>query len=227
MNFAIPRNNNSETLLYIWKIIDLPRISQNDLIYKISFELLLFSPNEATKFIEYCIINKLLDKDNNQFLKLSDTLDQHLKNWQEKRKNAVLQKITSTKKITQLKSDIENKNSSNFSVLINAFTDKGTLNRSVSVSDTAFELLEYDCIKGILKSKVKGSKEEYYIIEINTNNKILRHNCHDFETRRAADKKFCKHITKLFLLLKNKNEKIAEFFLSNLAEDINNWDFQT
>ena len=225
MNFAIPRNNNSEMLLYIWKIIDLPNISQKDLLYKISFELFLFSPNEAIKFIEYCIKNKFLDKDTNQSLKLSRTLNQHIKNWQKKIKNEVLQKIASTKKIAQLKSDIENKNSSNFSVLFNAFTDKGTLNRSVSISDTAFELLECDSAKGILKSRVKGSKEESYIIEINTNKKLLRHNCHDFEARRADNKKFCKHLTKLFLLLKNKNENIAEFFLSNLAENIDNWDF--
>jgi len=219
MNFAIPRNNNSEMLLYIWKIIDLPAISQKDMLYKISFEFFLFSPNEAIKFIDYCVQNKLLDKDNNQSLKLSRTLNQHFKNWQKKRKNAVLQKIA------PLKSDIENKNSSNFIVLINAFTDKGTLNRSVSVSDTAFELLECDSAKGILKSRVKGSKEESYIIEINTNSKILRHNCLDFEQKRANNKKFCKHIAKLFLLLKNKNENIAEFFLSNLAENIDNWDF--
>ena len=219
MNFAIPRNNNSEMLLYIWKIIDLPAISQKDMLYKISFEFFLFSPNEAIKFIDYCVQNKLLDKDNNQSLKLSRTLNQHFKNWQKKRKNAVLQKIA------PLKSDIENKNSSNFIVLINAFTDKGTLNRSVSVSDTAFELLECDIAKGILKSRVKGSKEESYIIEINTNSKILRHNCLDFEQKRANNKKFCKHIAKLFLLLKNKNENIAEFFLSNLAENIDNWDF--
>ena len=225
MNFAIPRNNKSDMLLYIWKIIDLPTISQKDLLYKISFEFFLFSPNEAIQFIDYCIQNKLLDKDNNQSLKLSRTLNQHLKNWQKKRKNAVLQKIASTKKIAQLKSDIENKHSSNFSVLLNAFTDKGTLNRSVSISDTAFEILECDSAKGILKSRVKGSKEESYVIEINTNKKLLHHNCHDFEARRADNKKFCKHLTKLFLLLKNKNENIAEFFLSNLAENIDNWDF--
>ncbi len=225
MNFAIPRNDNSEMLLYIWKIIDLPTISQNDLLYKISFELFLFSPDEATKFIEYSIQNKFLEKDNNNSLKLSKTLNQHLKNWQKKRKNAVLQKIISTKEITQLKNDIDNKNITIFNVLINAFTDKGTLNRSVSISDSAFEFLEYDRTKGTLKSKVQGSKEESYIIEINTNNKILRHNCHDFETRRADNKKFCKHLTKLFLLLKKKNENIAEFFLNNMAENIDKWDF--
>jgi len=227
MNFAIPRNNNSETLLYIWKIIDLPSISQKDLLYKISFELFLFSPIEANEFIENCIKNKFLDKDNDHFLKLSKPLNQQFINWQEKRKNTVLHKITSAKKITQLKSDIENDNSSNFSILLNAFTDKGTLNRSVSVSDTAFELLEYDRNKGIIKSKVKGSKEESYFIEVNINNKIIRHNCHDFETRRADNKKFCKHLTKLFLLLKDKNENLADFFLSKIAENIDKWDFTT
>ena len=33
MNFAIPRKNPPEFVLYIWKIIDLPFIPLNDLIY--------------------------------------------------------------------------------------------------------------------------------------------------------------------------------------------------
>lgn len=227
MNFTIPRNNDSEMLLYIWKIIDLPTISQKALIYKISFELFLYSPNEATKFIENCIRKKFLEKDNNQILKLSETLEKKLENWQETRKNEVTEKISSAKKINQLKRDIEKNNSSKFSVLINAFADKGTLNRSVSVSDAAFELLDYNRTKGILTTKVKGSKEEPYIIEINTITKTLRHNCHDFETRRMPDKKFCKHLTKLFLLLKKKDNEAAEFFLSTLADNIAKWDFIT
>ncbi|MCK4370062.1 MAG: hypothetical protein KAT57_08485 [Candidatus Lokiarchaeota archaeon] len=225
MNFAIPRNNNSEMLLYIWKIIDIPTISQNDLLYKISFELFLFPPNEAISFINNCLDNQLLVKDNNLNFTLSKNLNQQLKNWQKKRKKAVLKKIVSSKQITQIQSDTGKEKSTNFNVLINSFTDKGTLNRSVSISDTAFEILECDSAKGILKSRVKGSKEESYIIEINTKKKLVCHNCHDFVTRRADNKKFCKHLTKLFLLLKDKDETIAEFFLSKLAENINTWDF--
>lgn len=225
MNFAIPRNNNSEMLLYIWKIIDIPTISQNDLLYKISFELFLFPPNEAISFIINCLDNQLLVKDNNLNFTLSKNLNQQLKNWQKKRKKAVLKKIVSSKQITQIQSDTGKEKSTNFNVLINSFTDKGTLNRSVSISDTAFEILECDSVKGILKSRVKGSKEESYIIEINTKKKLVCHNCHDFVTRRADNKKFCKHLTKLFLLLKDKDETIAEFFLSKLAENINTWDF--
>ncbi|MFX1364642.1 MAG: hypothetical protein ACFFCE_12710 [Promethearchaeota archaeon] len=225
MNFSIPRNDNSEMLFYIWKIIDFPSISQNELLYKISFELFLFTPDEAKIFIEECIQNKILEKDDNESLKLSKTLNKKFQTWQIDRKNSILKKISVTKEITQQQNDTDDNKTTNFNVLINSFTDRATLNRSVSISDTSFELLEYDTNKGIIKSKVKGTKEEQYIIEINTNEKILRHNCHDFKTRRADNKKFCKHLAKLFILLKNKNKNTAEFFLNNIAENIDKWDF--
>ena len=224
MNFAIPRKNNSEIVLYIWKIIDLPFIAYSDLFYRITFDLFMFPPKDAKDFITDCIKNRYLIKDNNH-LKLSEEFNQKLKNWQKKRVNEILQKFSEVKKVDQLKTDIDKKDATNFSVLMNAFVDKGTLNRSVSVSDTAFELLKYDKKQGIIKSKVKGSKEDSYLIEINTNDKILRHNCHDFETRRADNKKFCKHLAKLFLLLKEKNEKSITGFLNDIAENINEWEF--
>ncbi len=224
MNFAIPRNDNSEMLLYIWKIIDLPFILIEDLIYRIAFDLFILPPERANYFIINCIKNKLLIKDNN-FVRLSEELDQRLKNWQKKRENEILGKISTAKKVNHLKNDIDKKHSSKFSILINAFVDKGTLNRSVTISDAAFEFLEHDRSKGLITSKVTGTKEESYFIEIDTNKKILRHNCHDFEERRAQNKKFCKHITKLFLLLKEKNHDSAEFFLNQLAEEIDKWEF--
>ncbi len=224
MNFAIPRNNTSEMLLYIWKIINLPFISYKDLLFRLSFELFLDPPEKIKKFIDKCISDKLIVKNEDQILSLSEKLNTQLNNWQEKREIEVKKKMNIASKISSLKNDITKK-STNFSVLINAFVDKGTLNRSVTVSDAAFEVIEYDRSKGIIKSKVKGSKEDSYLIEIDINKKILRHNCHDYETRRANNKKFCKHITKLFLLLKEKNEDQAEFFLSKLAENIDLWDF--
>ncbi len=224
MNFAVPRKNNSEMLLYIWKVIDLPYILYNDLLYRISFDLFLLSPKEAKNFIDTCIENKFLLKADNNYFKLSEELNQKLKNWQKKRKIDIFGKIEAAKNIADLRNNLS-KESTNFSVLLNFFVDRGTLNRSVSVSDEAFELLKYDRTKGIIKSKVKGSKEDSYIIEVDINEKILRHDCHDFETRRADNKKFCKHITKLFLLLREKDENNAEFFLNELTENIDMWEF--
>ena len=78
--------------------------------------------------------------------------------------------------------------------------------------------------KNIEKSCI-GTKEESYNISINTNDKIIKHNCHDFETRRSQEKKFCKHLVKLFFLLKDENQEQTEQFLSRIGENIDDWDF--
>ena len=95
------------------------------------------------------------------------------------------------------------------------------------MSEQDFTITEFDFQKGSIKSEYRGSKEEPYIIEINTKNQKLIHNCHDFQTRRLENKKFCKHLAKLFLILKEKDEQSATNFLSEIAENINKWDFMS
>ena len=108
-----------------------------------------------------------------------------------------------------------------------AFLDKGTINRTVSISEDDFAISEFNFEKGIIKTEVTGSKAEPYIIEVNTKNKKIIHDCHDFQTKRSVNKKFCKHLAKLFLLLKEKDEESATNFLSEIAENINKWEFMS
>lgn len=227
MNFAIPRNNSSKMLCYIWKVIDIPSISQNDFVYKISFVLYILPPMKAINFINECIENGLLFKDDNENLKLSNPLNKKIKNWHKQRKNEILQNLNNYKKIVKLQTEFDKDNSDNYKLLLRAFTDRSTLNRAVAVSNSSFELINFSSSQGTIKSKVLGSKEEVYIIDIDTNDKILRHDCHDFKTRKAENKKFCKHLAKLFLFLKDKDAASAEFFLSELAENIDNWEFNS
>ncbi|MEJ2280059.1 MAG: DUF2240 family protein, partial [Candidatus Lokiarchaeota archaeon] len=70
MNFKPPKKSATELLLYIWKIIDLPEISFEDLVYRISFDLYIVPPEKARKFIERAISSKLIDK-NGENLSLS------------------------------------------------------------------------------------------------------------------------------------------------------------
>lgn len=227
MNISLPRKSTEELLLFIWKIIDLPNISINDLLYKISFELFLQSPEEALEFIQHSIKRNLLKKDDKDYLKLSQNLDKKLKNWQLERKNIISSKFNSSRKIDSLIVDLKAEKGSDFSTLIKAFLDKNTINRAANLSDEAFKINALDFDKGLIKAEVAGSKKENYIIEIDTKNKILYHNCNDFETRRAENKKFCKHIAKLFLLLKEKNERNIVVFLNKIAENINDWEFSS
>ncbi|MFX1311218.1 MAG: hypothetical protein ACFFHD_01215 [Promethearchaeota archaeon] len=225
MNIIIPHKNNSEMLLYLWKTIDLPFIPLHELLFTISYELFFLPPDKAISFLNSSIKDQNLIKDNQQNLKLSPALENRLKNWQKKRINDIIDKLKNYKIISHLKNGIKIGVTTDFNNLIKRFIDMGRLNRAAAISNSSYKLNEINSEKGIIKSKVIGSKEEPYIIEIDTNNKFIRHNCHDFETRRAPNKKFCKHLIKLFLLLKEKNEDIAVFFLSKIVENINDWDF--
>jgi len=77
-------------------------------------------------------------------------------------------------------------NDSNYNTLLKAFLDKGTINRAAILSDENFNIKEFDYNNGIITVEVVGIKESSYNIEINTKNKTLVHNCHDFQERRAT-----------------------------------------
>ncbi len=225
MDFTIPRNNESELVLYIWKIINLPSISKSDLLYKISFELFILPPEKAIQFIDLSVKKNLLTKDELENLFLSQNLKKKLSGWQAKRKKEIAKKMKLVENRIDLEVDINKSEAKSFKTLLKAFIDKGTLNRAATVSDSAFNIKKYDLKEGIVKVEVTGSRSKTYNVEINTKNQTLVHDCHDFQQNRVKNKKFCKHLVKLFFLLKEKNESKAVGFLSNIAKDINNWEF--
>ena len=211
--------------LYIWKIIELPYVSLIDLVYKISFELFLFSPEEAKKFIDKAIHKGYLIVGTGNKLNLSDALALELNNWHKERRVEILENINKSTNLTHFTDNFKKNGSNKFNILLKAFLDKGTINRAVTVSDSAFNIIKFDPKSKIIKAEVKGSIDAPYNIEISIKDKFIKHNCHDFQTNRAKNKKLCKHLAKLFLLLKKKNEKSASFFLESITNEINNWDF--
>ncbi|MFX1448384.1 MAG: hypothetical protein ACFFCG_09645 [Promethearchaeota archaeon] len=212
-------------ILYIWKIIDLPYINRYDLEYKISFELFLFSPKKAKEFVEKAIHNGFLLAGNNSNLSLSDDLVLELKNWHIKRREEILKKLKISAIIAQKRNDFKKNGTSKFNILLKAFLDSGTINRAVQVSDDAILIKTFDPQGKYITAEIKGSQKTPYLIEISAYEKFLKHDCHDFQTKRAQNKKFCKHLAKLFLILKEKDEKIATLILDNISKDINKWDF--
>ncbi|MFX1274008.1 MAG: hypothetical protein ACFFBP_02105 [Promethearchaeota archaeon] len=222
MNFVIPRNNESELLLYIWKIINFPKISKKNLLYKISFELFLLTPKKAEMLIESGLKNNLITKNEESIISLSESLEKELINWNQKRKREIKSNINKKKELVQKR---ESTIKSPFGTILKALSDKGALNRAVSISNDAVEFLEINFNNGIVKAQITGTKENPYNIYIDINKCILSHDCHDFTSRKSKEKKFCKHIIKLFLILKEKNEASTISFLEKILNNINEWDF--
>lgn len=225
MNLKVPQKDAEQLILYLWKIIDLPKISKEDLLYNISFKFFLISPTKASKLIQQSIKKGFLTQNPDGTISLSDTLQSYLSSWQQKRKNKILrQKKLKEKQEADLK-ELQRSKPSDFSTLLKAFLDKGTLNRAVMVTEDSFNLNTLNLEEGIVKGKVSGSRDEPYIIELDADQKILKHDCHDFRERRAPNKKFCKHLAKLFLILQEKNERLTIELLDSIGDTINEWEF--
>ncbi len=209
-------------VLHIWKIIELPSIQQDNFMHIISFELFLFSPQEAKEFINAAIHEGYLILEGDERIKLSESLNLELSKWHEKRKKQISEKL---KNVNEFKDESKSNDINKFKILLKALLDKGTINRAVAESDSAYKFRFIDSGQKIIKAEVQGSQKIPYNIEINISEKEIKHNCLDFRNKRAENKKFCKHLAKLFLLLKIKNADLASYFLESITKDINNWNF--
>jgi hypothetical protein len=110
--------------------------------------------------------------------------------------------------------------------LLEQLTVKTTVQTGLKIndSDITFETLNFDT--GIISGKTKGSEGTPYIFLIDTQTKILSHNCVDFSMKRARKKEICKHLVKVFeLLIKNPNENGKKIVEQIIADKLN-WNFK-
>jgi hypothetical protein len=226
MKFIIPRDHPDEMVLYVWKIVDLPHIFKDKLLYNLIFKYFIFTPDKALAFIDDALKQGYLVQDKN-IIKLSDELNQQFIEWQKKRNQEIKNNLISRKKRIKTMKGIQINSGDKFNHLLKKIIDSAALNRAVAISDDAIDIIKIDKAKGILEARIKGTKEESYIANINLKKRILLHNCHDFETRRAKAKHFCKHLIKLFLTLRKENPELAIYFLENIIKQINNWEFSS
>ncbi len=217
-------DNIKELTLYIWKSLDLPVIAKEDLIYYISFEIFLFKPNKTTQLVNEIIKEGFLIKEDETLL-LSKDLRNFYSIWQkkenEKVKNA-LEEIIGRKNIQK---EFSKEIKGLFNFFLKELSHEKSLNRATLISKDSFTFREINFNEGIIKGEVSGSKEEPYKFEIDLKNKKITHNCHDFMTHKSKQKMFCKHLLKLFLILKTKNELKVSEILKSIIEDLKNWEF--
>ncbi len=225
IDFKIPKESPQELLLYIWKIIGLPYITKEDLSHYIPFKLSLLPPEKTKIFIRKCLDNNFLKINLDNTISLSDDLERKFKSWQKKSKENIKKKESIFRDGVKTLKKFEDNQKSKLNILLKIFLDKGTINRAVSISSDSIKILELNPNKGILKAEILGSKNESYLIEISLKNKTIKHNCHDYLERRAPKKKFCKHIAKLFLDLKENNKEFIVSILNDIADSVNNWNF--
>lgn len=72
----------------------------------------------------------------------------------------------------------------------------------------------------------KGSSSEYQLL-IDFKGQRIKHNCHDFLHNKKYYKRFCKHITKVFIKLRaQEGDKLAESLLNQIYNNLDKWVFK-
>jgi hypothetical protein len=183
------------------------------------------TPEKATLFINKCIKSKLLIEDFEKSVYLTSSLEKKLNSWHENRFQKISSNLETTRKNMSVRKKIMENVKTNYGVLLKAFSDDITLARAISISEDAFDITTFDLKAGKISAKVTGSQQGPYKIFIDTNEKIVYHDCHDFVTKRARNQKFCKHLTRLFLLLQERDEDSATDFLKDLGKNIKELSF--
>ena len=99
-----------------------------------------------------------------------------------------------------------------------------------STDDTRFSLISDDiislkiCTLDVINCIIHGTKD--YNIKINFNNKEITHNCLDYLHRRSKNKKFCKHLVKMFQFLeKEYGANFIRYVLSTIGTELTEWKF--
>lgn len=99
--------------------------------------------------------------------------------------------------------------------LLLEFTDKKRIDRGETIRETLVSFLRRT--PQLVKAKVKD-----YTIEIDIANKTIRHDCDDWG-KRVSDKKFCKHVVRIFLSLPLRTSKEI---LAGMMTEKDLWQFE-
>jgi len=136
-------------------------------------------------------------------LKVKNHVDSYLEEKKLTKKEAIVQ--VTTPEVEKLKLE----------ELIMIFTGKERFVRAMSIKDE--EVSELKTGKDSIKAKVR----EYNIL-IDANNRVILHDCADW-ARCILEKKFCKHLGKVFLLML---EEDAISLLKRVLQERDSWEFK-
>ena len=74
---------------------------------------------------------------------------------------------------------------------------------------------------------IKGSNKDYQLL-VDFNEQKILHYCHDFiQNKKSNSKRFCKHITKVFINIRDeRGDQFVEFLLNQLYRNLDKWVFE-
>ena len=227
MKFSPPTDLRG-IMLYLWKIIDNPRILKDTLNNFIAFDLSLTTLNKAKKMVEQAIKQGYLLEDSTlEYVKLNDNLEKEFIQWQNSGKLKVkeIQKILDTTWRPKTKISVNQ----HYLALLVDLIDPSIYDQATKLRSSAIKILQNDFdteISGKIKENHGEGDAQIYPFEINIKKKELNHTCPDFINIRSKKKKFCSHLGRLIIKLYAKEPEQTVALLKNIVYNREKWQFR-
>ena len=227
MKFSPPTDLRG-IMLYLWKIIDNPRILKDTLNNFIAFDLSLTTLNKAKKMVEQAVKQGYLLEDSTlEYVKLNDDLEKEFLEWQNNGKLKVkeIQKILDT---NWRPNAIISVNQHYLALLVDLI-DPSIYDQGAKLRSSAVKILQnnFDTeISGNVKENLGENDTQIYPFEINIENQQISHSCPDFVNNRCKKKKFCLHLGRLVIKLYAKEPELTVSLLKNIVYNREKWQFK-
>ena len=227
MKFSPPTDLRG-IMLYLWKIIDNPRILKDTLNNFIAFDLSLTTLDKAKKMVEQAIKQGYLLEDSTlEYVNLNEDLEKEFNEWQNNGKIKVkdIQKILDTNWRPDAKISINQ----HYLALLVDLIDPSIYDQATKLRSSTIQILQKDFeteISGNAKEKQEENDVQIYPFAINVKNQEIIHNCPDFNKFRCKNKKFCLHLGRLVIKLYAKEPDQTVSLLKNLVYNREKWQFQ-
>lgn len=188
--YAVPRNPLG-LIDYSFRALGKTQVPVQQLIFFISFDLRQLPPSQASQ-----IIQNLHTKGQ---LEINDGI------------------VVQPQEVNLETESMPPSSSLNLGEQLRLFVSSSRLSRAVGMNDQAIDFRRVSQNPLKIKATVHGSRE--YLLELDEEAMCISHNCPDWQ-RVSVLHRFCKHVTKLFLLLE-KDEALR--ILNSLQKD--EWEF--
>ncbi len=113
-----------------------------------------------------------------------------------------------------------------YETLIKSLAELTTIKRARLIPNKKVDIIQNDFKEGFIEALIQGSEILPYEIKIDLKQegfyKIVHHKCPDFLSRRQVNHEFCKHIVKIFDVLRALDEEETILLLQKISQEIEN-----
>jgi hypothetical protein len=226
MVFALPANLR-DLVLYIWKIIDSHAINIDVLTNIMAFELNIATPDKCREITTQMIQQGfLLENEDLEEISLAPDLQQLINTWQAS--GTQIAQIMHQKLSMMWREPYQISESVLYQVFLQDLIDFSIIQKAEKILSSAIKIDKIDSTQNIMGTVEIDitSNPDHTKFSIDLHNRILQHNCNDFQLVRKDQKRLCIHLARVIMKLYVTQKEFTFQLIKDMVTNRELWKYE-